>query len=118
MLIRFAVLLLISALAVACTTTPAQSGEARIDSSSYESAEASYKAMMKGRSESEKRRLAVAVLVLNMEGVKSAYEVIDKPELQAPSIGRIKDRVAGMTADEIMALADRTSDVRIEVSGQ
>lgn len=117
MLKHLTVLLLISALAVACTTTLAQSGEVRIDSSSVESAETSYKAMMKDRSESEKQKLAVAVLMLNMEGVKSAYEVVGNPALQSPSIGRIKDKVAGMTSDEIIALADRTSDVRVEASG-
>lgn len=115
---HIAVLILTSTLTVASTTTPAQSGMARIDSSSVESAEASYEVMMSGRSDMEEKKLAFAVLALNMEGVKSAYEVVDVPELQSFSIGRIKDKVAGMTADEIITLAARDTGIGIEQSGQ
>ena len=73
---------------------------------------------MSARSEPERQKLGLAIVLINMEGVKSAYEVIGNPELEAPSVGRIKDKVAGMTADEIIALAARTSSVRMEVSGQ
>jgi hypothetical protein len=118
MLKHIALLLLTFALSTACTAMPTQSDAVRIDSSSQEAAEASYKTMMKGRSEWENQKLALAVLMLNMAGVKSAYEVVGNPELQSPSIGRIKDKVAGMTADEIITLAARTSDVRIETPGQ
>ena len=113
-----AVLLLAAGLTAGCTTTPSRGGELRIDSSSVESAERSYQAMMRGRSEAEKQKLALAMLLLNLQGVKSAYEVVANPELQSPSIGRIKDQVAGMTADEIIALAARVSDIQVEVSGQ
>ncbi|MGY0561815.1 hypothetical protein ACW7G2_14015 [Luteimonas sp. A277] len=117
MLKHFAVALLASLLAIGCTTT-AERNAVRIDASSIESAETSYKAMMRSQSDSGKQKLAIAMVVLNMEGVESAYEVVANPELQSPSIGGIKDRVAGMTAAEIIALADRTSDVRVEVFGQ
>jgi type IV pilus biogenesis protein CpaD/CtpE len=118
MLKRIAILSMISALLMACATTSTQSGAVRIDSRTEKSAEASYKTMMKSLPESKRQKLATAVLTLNMEGVKSAQEVVNNPELQSPSIGRIKDKVAGLTADEIMALAARVSDIRIEVSGQ
>lgn len=63
-------------------------------------------------------QLALAVLAINMIGVNSAYEVVNSPELQTSSIGRIKDRVAGMSADEIIAYAAKNSTLRIDVSGQ
>ena len=101
-----------------CASVSTPSGQVRIDSSSQDAAQASYQAMMKGRSISEQQRLAIAVLMLNMEGVKSAYDMVGNPDLQSPSIGRIKDKVAGLTADEIVALAARTSNVRIEAPKQ
>lgn len=64
---------------------------------------------------SKKEELAIAILKLNMAGVKGAHELLADPDLQKPSIIRIKDRVAGMTADEIIGLANRTSEVRVEV---
>ncbi|MFD0739920.1 hypothetical protein ACFQZQ_11605 [Lysobacter koreensis] len=118
MLKHVAVALISSALAVASASVPAQRGLVRIDATSSESAEASYKAMMRDRSAAEQQKLALAVLVLNMEGVESAREAMDNPELQSPSIGRIKDKVAGMTAKQIIETAARNPSVRIEVSGQ
>lgn len=117
MLKQFAPALFMVALVTACAT-PTGDGEVRIDSSSHEAAEASYSAMMQDLSATQKQQLALAVFTLNMEGVESAYEVVGNPELQSPSIGRIKDKVAAMTADEIVALAARTSSVRIDVPEQ
>lgn len=48
-----------------------------------------------------------------MEGVSSAYEVVNDPELQQPSIERIREKVAGMTADEIIRLSKRVTSVRV-----
>lgn len=117
MLKRFLLLILTMAIA-ACAATSTESHAVRIDSSSYPAAEASYEAMMQGRSEAEKRKLALAVLMLNLEGVKGVYETLDNPELQSPSIGRIREKVSGMTAAEIIALASRVSDVRVEAPGR
>ncbi|MDR7133908.1 hypothetical protein J2X06_001092 [Lysobacter niastensis] len=97
-----------------CAASGGSHSVARIDASSEAAAEASYKAMMRQLSEPKKRQLGLAVVMLNMVGVNSVYEVINNPELKAPSVGRIKDRVAGMSADEIIALAAKTSTVRIE----
>lgn len=110
------VVLICSLLAVACTTGPARRDAVRIDATSRESAEASYRAMMRGRTEPDQQKLAIAVLVLNMEGVKSAREVVGNRDLQSPSIGRIKDKVAGMTAEQIIELAGRNPSVHVEVS--
>lgn len=117
MLKIFTAAVLSAALAAGCATTqPAQA--VRLDASSPQAAEASFKAMMKGRSEAERRKLVLAVLMLNMEGVKSAHEVVNNPELQSPSIVRIRDKVAGMTAEQIIERAAQNPSVRIEVPGQ
>ena len=107
--------LLASSLATACATGSRIKAPLRIDATSVESTRASYRAMMDRRSEAEQRELALAVLVLNMEGVKSAYEVVGNPELQAPSVERIRSKVAGLTAEEIIALSKRNSPVKISL---
>lgn len=103
---------------VACATAATHESQARIDSTSSQSAEASYRAMMSGRSPADQQKLAIAVLVLNMQGVKSATEVVNNPELQAPSIERIRAQVAGMSAEEIIALAAKDPSVRVKVTGK
>lgn len=136
-----AVLMLASTCALACATTaqastpapasasasasgqamppaPTRNGALRIDATSRESAHASFMAMMKRLPKAKQEKLAAAVLVINMEGVKSVHEAIRDPELQSPSIERIKDTVAGMTADEIIAYADRTGDVQVKVQAR
>lgn len=118
-MLRPVVLSLINLLLVAaCASAPTPGEMVRIDATSEATAATSYSAMMKGRSLTDQQKLAVAVLKLNLEGANSAYDVARNPELQNPTIGRIKDKVAGLTADQIIELADRTSSLRIEVSGQ
>lgn len=106
------------AVLVGCATAQPSNTPSRIDASSPEAAEASYKTMMKGRSGADQQKLALAVLMLNMEGVKSAHEVVQRPELQEPSISRIRDKVAGMTAEQIIERAAKNPSVRIEAAGQ
>jgi len=105
-------------LILGCATVVTQQTTVRIDASSSQAAEASYKAMMKGRSQADQQKLGLAVLVLNMQGVKSAREVVNNPELQSPSIVRIRTKVAGMTAEQIIALAAKNPSVRIEAAGK
>ncbi|WP_181302825.1 DUF6694 family lipoprotein [Rhodanobacter sp. PCA2] len=109
---------LAATLIAGCVTTSARDVPVRIDSSSPQAAEASYKAMMQDRSEADQQKLALAVLMLNMQGVKSAHEVVNKPELQSPTITRIRQKVAGMTADEIIALAAQNPSVRVAPAGR
>jgi hypothetical protein len=118
MLMRTVVAVLLAVLIASCTTTKIDRSVARIDASTPATAEASYKKMLGSLPQAKQMQLAVAVLTINMIGVSSAYEVVRSPELQAPSIVRIKDRVAGMSADEIIAYAAKNSTVGVEVSGQ
>jgi membrane-bound lytic murein transglycosylase B len=102
-----------------CAATSANTDQSvRLDAASDSTAQQSFDKMLSQSSTKRQQELAIAVLKLNMSGVKSAHDVVRRPELQHPSILRIKDRVAGMTADEIIDLADRTSNVKIEVQSK
>ena len=82
----------------------------RIDASSDEAASSSFAAMFDALPAAEQAELAVAMLKLNMRGVNSAYDLAGRPD---PSIVPIKDDVSGMTAAEIIALAQDANDVKI-----
>ncbi|TAM15234.1 MAG: hypothetical protein EPN68_17670 [Rhodanobacter sp.] len=113
-----AVVALSVALLAGCASVPPAQTAIRIDSSSPQAANASYKAMMGELSQAEQQKLAIAVLVLNMQGVKSAREVVNNPALQSPSIARIRTKVAGLTAPQIIALAAKNPSVRIKIMSQ
>lgn len=95
--------------------SPGADESLRIDGSSDKSAQQSYNAMLNDASKKQQQELIIAMIKLNMEGVKSAHELVDNKELQNPSIIRIKDRVDGMNAEEIIDLAHQTSDMKIKV---
>ncbi len=88
----------------------------RLDASSDAAAESSWERMVESVSAAKKQKLLVAMLQINLEGVNSAHEVVGDPELQRFGIARVKDRVAGLDADEIIALGGRASSggVRIQ----
>lgn len=94
-------------LALAMSASSLQARDAiRLDATSEATAQASFKQMIESADRSEQEALATAMLKINLAGVQSAYEVVQRPELQTLSIGRVKDQVAGMTAEEIVAYAD------------
>ena len=66
----------------------------------------------------QQQKLQIAILQINMIGVNSAYETMAHPELRKVSVARIKDKIAGMTADEIIDFANRNSAVKIEVQAR
>ena len=90
----------------------------RLDASSVEAAEASWKAMIDGTRGSKKQKLLEAMLKINLAGVKSPYEAVGNPELQTLGIARIKHQVAGMTADEIIEMGERVGTIKIDRSGE
>ncbi len=112
MKIRFFAVLIISLLiaGIACAKEPI-----RLDASSDAAAEASWEKMTESVSAAKKQKLLLAMLQINLAGVNSAYEVAGNPELQSLGIVRIKDRVAGLSADEIIELGDRTSGAQVHV---
>lgn len=95
----------------ACSTPGANRPETRIDATSNDTADATFNAMIREASASEREALMVAMLKINFAGVQSAFEVARNPDLRKPSIARIKDRVAGMTADEIIEYSEKVSTV-------
>lgn len=92
----------------------------RIDASSEQTANASFNQMMKALPRSKQGALAGAMLQLNLVGTNSVYDVVGNPALQSLSAGRIKDRIAGMSAEEIIELARTAPDVdtKIEIHEQ
>lgn len=99
-----------------CATTSHSSSHAvRLDATTDASAQASFTKTFHQLSPNQQQALSIAVLKLNMVGVKGVAEVLGSARLQKPSIVFVKDRVAGMTADEIIDLGNRTSDVKVEV---
>lgn len=117
MLKEMAAAVLSLALVAGCAATGVREA-VRLDASSAEAAEASYKAMMRGRSPAEQQKLALAVLTLNMQGVKSARDVVANPALQSPSVSRIRDQLAGLTAEQIIDLAAKSKGVRVQAVEQ
>lgn len=81
----------------------------RIDGSTDQSANESFKRMIEEASPEKSRELQMAGLLIIMDGVGSAKEAIDRPELRNPSISLVKDRVNGMTADELIALSKKST---------
>jgi hypothetical protein len=89
----------------------------RLDASSAEAAEASWKQMVGSAHGGKKQKLLEAMLKINLAGVQSGYEVVGNRDLQSLGIARIRDKVAGMSAEEIIELGERVGTVKIERSG-
>jgi hypothetical protein len=81
----------------------------RIDASSDRAANATFEKMVLRESSRERQKALVAAIVqLNLSGVHSVYEVVNDPDKQQFDAAHVKDQVAGMDADEIIALAAST----------
>lgn len=105
--------LLLAAVA-GCASTPT-AAPTRLDATTAETAKRTFQKMADELPGDGWQRLAMAMIAINMKNVKSAHEVVNNPELQSPSIARIKDEVAGMSAQEIIDYAAKVSTVRMEV---
>jgi len=84
----------------------------RIDATTEKTAEATWDLMLKELPAAKRQALIVAMLKVNLTGVNSAGEIAANPELHSMGIARIKDKVAGMTADEIIALGERSTTLK------
>lgn len=84
-----------------------------IDASSAQSAQASYERMFDALPTGQRVELQKAIILINMDGVGSAAEMLQDPELRNPGIKKIRARVAGMTAQQIIAEARKVKSVRI-----
>ena len=105
-------------LAVMASGTALASDPIRLDASSDQAALNSFKSMLEQLPQQKQEDLQFAVLKINMDGVGSASEMLADPALRAPTIARIKDRVAGMTAEEILAVSEAVTSVQLVRPGQ
>jgi hypothetical protein len=88
-----------------------------LDASSDATAEASWKAMLHAAGPTERQALLAAMIKINLAGVDSAEQVVEDPDLQRLGIVRIKDRVAGLTSEQIIPLGNRVSKAIVEKPG-
>ena len=102
--------------AVASASAVAQA-PLRIDASSDAAARASWEAMLSSATPTEHQELLNALLQINLAGVQSAKQVVGQPGMQHLGIVRIKDTVAGLTAEQIIKLGNQVSTIKIEPSG-
>lgn len=100
----------------ACASTANNRTAPTLDASSAASAETSYKNMHRSLPQTKQVELALAVMAINFIGVNSAHEVANNPQLQQPGVARIKDRIAGMTADQIITYAAANATTKMEVA--
>ncbi|MBF6023410.1 DUF6694 family lipoprotein [Lysobacter niastensis] len=105
-------------LLTACASSPSRQAATRLDATSNESAEASFRKMSEELPGDDWQKLSMAMIAINLKGVQSAGEIVRNPELQRPSISRIKDEVAGMTAQEIIDYAAKVASGRMELRSQ
>lgn len=108
MLIKATQSLLASLVLLAASTAQA-AAPVRIDGTTDENARQSFAQMTAAASPEQVMAVQMAVFAIALDGVGSAHEVVARPELQNPSIDLIKNRVQGMSADEFIALAQKSS---------
>jgi hypothetical protein len=96
----------------------AWSGGIRIDGSSEDAANRTFQRMMELVKPDQQQALAIALIQINLGGAESVYEVLRNPDMQHPSAGRVRDKIAGMTAPEIIAFANKTATTTVVIEGQ
>ena len=99
-----------------CASTGSNSSAIRLDARSAAAAEASYRQMHRRLPQQKQMQLQFAVLAINMIGIESAHELVAHPDRDNMGVARIKDRIAGMTADEILAYAADNSAIKAEIT--
>ena len=85
----------------------------RLDATSSASASESFGKMMDQLDGRQRKALAIAILRINLDGVGSVKEAMADPSLQAYGVERIKDKVAGMTASEIIRMSEHVTSVKV-----
>jgi hypothetical protein len=90
----------------------------RVDGSSDAAANESFQRMVSSLKPDEQQALLIALIQINMGGAESAQDMLREPKMQHPSAAQVKDKIAGMTATEIIAYANKTSKTKAFVEGQ
>ena len=84
----------------------------RIDGTTEETANERFRSMVEQATPEKRMALQGAMLLIVMDGVGSAAEMLARPELRSPSIALVRERVDGMTAEELIALS-KTSTTKL-----
>ena len=103
------------AIIIFALSSAANAGEpTRIDASSDASAQASWDRMLAEASDETKNKLRVALLELNTVAATEnhLYGIAFHAALQDPQVFRIKDKVAGLSAEQVIELAKQTSGTK------
>jgi uncharacterized protein DUF6694 len=90
----------------------------RIDGSSDDAANRSFQRMMESLKPDQQQALAIALIQINLGGAQSAQDMLRNPNMQHPSAGQVRDKIAGMTAPEIIAFANKTATTKAFIQGQ
>jgi hypothetical protein len=90
----------------------------RIDGSSDAAADRSFQRMMESLKPDEQEMLSVALVQINLGDAQSVYDMLRDPNKQHPSAAHVRDKIAGMTASEIIDFARKTSTTKVIVKGQ
>jgi hypothetical protein len=86
----------------------------RLDASTDETTVASWNAMVGAASPTQRQQLLEAMLKINLAGINSANEMLSTPDTDSLGIVRIKEKVSGLTAEQIIDLSNKVSTVRVE----
>jgi len=114
---RFAHIVVYSALVLGMHTAVAKE-PLHIDGSSEIATNESFERMLATLDDSQKIELRIAILKLALAGVESAQQVMDNPRLQNISPSQVKDRIAGLTAAQIVDLAKDAKLPQAYLEGQ
>jgi hypothetical protein len=106
------------AVVVTCFAPAWARDQVRIDGSSAAAADQSFQRMIKTLKPDDQQALVIALIQINLAGAQSAQDMLHNPNMQNPSAGQVRDKIAGMTAPEIIAFANRTATTKAFVEGQ
>ena len=73
--------------------------------------------MVQSLKEDQQQALVIALLQINFIGVESAEEMAGNADLHNPSAARVKDKIAGMTAPEIIEFAKKNATTTAFIEG-
>ncbi len=107
----------VAAMALALASSSFAASPVRIDATSAQSAQTTWSEMLSAATPKMRQELEEAMLKINLEGVQSASDLASTPPPGGFGIVRIKEKVAGMTAPEIIGFANKASTVKIKGSG-
>lgn len=92
---------------LAMSSVAMAAGGIHIDASSDANANHSFQRMLTSLDGHKRDELSAAIVQLNKED-----DVASRPNGQHPSAARIKDKIGGLTADEIIALAQKSAPAK------